>query len=127
MNRGLQARCRIAKAYFASGRHIYCCFRISLVLAALLSWLCDGIDNDWDTEQARENEKCRCQTLITYRYPVDRLNVEAIGDFHGKYFVTFLGEASMANRLAMDRTHGILQLFAAGMSERQIARTLNIG
>ena len=51
---------------------------------------------------------------------------EVIGDFHGKYFVTFLGDASMANRLAMDKTQGIMQLFAAGMSERQIARTLDI-
>ena len=32
----------------------------------------------------------------------------------------------MANRLAMDKTQGIMQLFAAGMSERQIARTLDI-
>jgi IS30 family transposase len=51
---------------------------------------------------------------------------EVIGDFHGKYFVTFLGDASMANRLAMDKTQGIMQLFAAGMRERQIARTLDI-
>ena len=32
----------------------------------------------------------------------------------------------MANRLAMDKTQGIMQLFASGMSERQIARTLDI-
>jgi len=32
----------------------------------------------------------------------------------------------MANRLVMNITQGIVQLFAAGMSERQIARTLNI-
>lgn len=32
----------------------------------------------------------------------------------------------MANRLAMDKTQGIMQLFAAGMSERRIARTLDI-
>ncbi|MFM7844726.1 MAG: IS21 family transposase [Planctomycetota bacterium] len=32
----------------------------------------------------------------------------------------------MANRLSMDKTQGILQLFASGMSERQIARTLGV-
>lgn len=31
----------------------------------------------------------------------------------------------MANRLAMYQTQGIMQLFASGMSERQIARTLD--
>ena len=50
---------------------------------------------------------------------------EVIGDFHGKYLVTFLEDASVANRLAMDKTEGIMQLSAAGMSERQIARTLD--
>jgi IS30 family transposase len=32
----------------------------------------------------------------------------------------------MANRLAFDKTQGIMKLFAAGMSKRQIARTLDI-
>lgn len=32
----------------------------------------------------------------------------------------------MAIRLAMNRTQGMIQLFAAVMSERQIARTLEI-
>ena len=34
--------------------------------------------------------------------------------------------SSMANRLSMDKTLGIVQLFASGMSERQIARTLGV-
>lgn len=33
-----------------------------------------------------------------------KFDKEVIGDFHGKYFVTFLGDASMANRLAMNKT-----------------------
>ena len=45
---------------------------------------------------------------------------EVIGDFHGKYFVTFLGDASMANRLPVDKTQGLPQLFAADMIERPI-------
>ncbi len=32
----------------------------------------------------------------------------------------------MANRLAMDRTRGIMQLLATGISERKIARALDI-
>jgi IS30 family transposase len=32
----------------------------------------------------------------------------------------------MASWLAMDKTQGIIQLFAVGMSERQIAGTLDI-
>jgi transposase len=37
-----------------------------------------------------------------------------------------MGEQLMANELAMDKKQGIEQLFASGMSERQIARTLEI-
>ena len=32
----------------------------------------------------------------------------------------------MLNRLSMDKTQGITQLFASGMSQRQIARALGI-
>jgi hypothetical protein len=32
----------------------------------------------------------------------------------------------MANRLATDKTQGRMRLFAAGMIERQVARTLDI-
>ena len=42
---------------------------------------------------------------------------EVIGDFHGKYLVAFFDDVSMANRLAMDQAKGVMQLFAAGMSE----------
>jgi hypothetical protein len=45
----------------------------------------------------------------------------AIGVFHGKYLVTFFGDAPMANRLTTDRTPGIMELFASGMNERVIA------
>jgi DNA-binding CsgD family transcriptional regulator len=47
-------------------------------------------------------------------------------DFYKRYFVTFFEESPMPNRFSMDKTQGITQLFASGMSQRQIARALGI-
>jgi hypothetical protein len=47
-------------------------------------------------------------------------------DFYRRYFATFFEESPMPNRLSMDKTQGITQLFASGMSQRQIARALGI-
>ncbi len=57
------------------------------------------------------------------RGPFDK---ELIVDFHGNYFVSFLGDTSTANSLAIDNKKGIMQHFAAGISERRIAGTLDI-
>lgn len=40
-----------------------------------------------------------------------------IGDFHWKCLVTILGDASIANRLVLAKTWGIISLFASGMLE----------
>jgi DNA-binding NarL/FixJ family response regulator len=47
-------------------------------------------------------------------------------DFYRGYFVTFFEESPTPNRLSMDKTQGITQLFASGMIQRQIARALVI-
>ena len=51
--------------------------------------------------------------------------VESV-DFRKRYFATFFEESPMSNRLSMDKTQGITQLFASGMSQRQIDRSLGI-
>jgi transposase-like protein len=47
-------------------------------------------------------------------------------DFLRRYFVSLFEESPMSNRLSMDKTQGITQLFASGMSQRQIDRALGI-
>jgi hypothetical protein len=54
------------------------------------------------------------------------LDKEELVDFYRRYFATFYEESPMPNRLSMDKTQGITQLFASGMSQRQIARALGI-
>jgi hypothetical protein len=47
-------------------------------------------------------------------------------DFQRRYFGTFFEESPKSNRLSMDETQGITQVFASGMSQRQIDRSLGI-
>jgi DNA-binding CsgD family transcriptional regulator len=55
-----------------------------------------------------------------------QLDKEESVDFYKRYFVTLFEESPMPNWLSMDKTQGIMQLFASGMSQRQIARALRI-
>jgi DNA-binding NarL/FixJ family response regulator len=54
------------------------------------------------------------------------LDKDELVDFYRNYFATFYEESPMPNRLSMDKTQGITQLFASGTSQRQIARALGI-
>jgi len=58
----------------------------------------------------------RCQRALKK----SQFGKEFISDFHGKYFVIFLEDASMANRLAMDITQEIMQLFAGCMAKDRL-------